>query len=193
MTDASFPAVDDDGLQLQAPFLERALEAVLRLVDIYAAERHIQLRMHQVHRPDRAGKLADANPVRGDDALITTSPAGSSAVAEPSGRLTLSNARAVALDEPNGLGNVATKNPRRGWTKGNSTSAQIRAKAAEYLRKTGTRARGSEIWKALRAEGLVINSKDPAALVSARIGRSPLFDHTYEGYGLREWSNPGVK
>lgn len=192
MADAPFHAGDNDGRQPQAPFLERALEAVLRLVEIYAAEQHIQSRAHQTYRPDHVGGVANANPARGGDALTATLPADSLAVAEPPGRRRLPNAHSGALDEPNGQGDIAPKNPRRGWTKGNSTSAQIRAGAVEYLRQKGARASGSEIWAALKERGLVITYKDPSALVSSRIGRSPLFDHTYEGYGLREWANSGT-
>jgi hypothetical protein len=79
-----------------------------------------------------------------------------------------------------------------GWTKGNSESARICAGAAEYLRETGRRARSGEIYKALVAKGVSVGGTKPFARVSSRLGRSPLFDRTRDGYGLREWSNgPG--
>ena len=189
MPDDTFRAGDDDGRRLQAPFLTRALEAMLRLVEIYAAERNIQT-YPDPHRAEALGRVANPNPLRGVDAPTAASTSASLIISEPPGRMVQSGSE-VSLPghEAVGRGDPATKSPRGGWTKGNSTSAQIRTGAVEYLRQKGARASGREIWEVLKAKGIVIKAKDPSALVSSRIGRSPLFDHTYAGYGLREWSD----
>ncbi len=177
----------DDDRRLEAPFLTRALEAVLRLAEIYAAERDIQAHRDPANRTDPLGGLVYGDPISRVSAPPAASPSDSLTLAEPPGTAAQSGG-AGDRTPPQSPGDSAPK-PRRGrWTKGNSTSAQIRAGAVEFLRDIGRRAKGPEILRALEAEGLVISSKDPAALVSSRIGRSPLFDHTYEGYGLREWS-----
>lgn len=76
---------------------------------------------------------------------------------------------------------------RGGWTWGNSKTSQIQAAAEDYLRATGRRARGGEIYRAIKSK-IEINAKKPAALVSSRLTSSATFDRTREGYGLREWS-----
>jgi hypothetical protein len=68
-----------------------------------------------------------------------------------------------------------------------STSGQICAAAAEYLREKGARAKGPELCQAVLARGVIVQAKNATALISSRVGRSPLFDHTRDGYGLREW------
>jgi hypothetical protein len=77
---------------------------------------------------------------------------------------------------------------RGGWTWANSKTSRIRAAPEDYLRATGRRARGGEIYRAI-ASKVEIKAKKPAALVSARLTSSALFDRTREGYGLREWSD----
>jgi hypothetical protein len=183
MVDDPLHAGYDDGRRTEAPFLSRALEAVLRLVEVYAAERDIQTHRDPVYPADPLlGAVARAHPISRVDAPTAASPSTPSTRVEPPGTV------AQSSHEPAGRGDPAKNGHRGGWTKGNSTSAQIRAGAVEYLRQKRARASGREIWGALKAKGVVITAKDPSALVSSRIGRSPLFDHTYEGYGLVEWS-----
>jgi hypothetical protein len=194
MVDDRFHAGDDNGRRPQEPFLIRALEAVLRLVELYAAERKVQTYPDPVHGAEPLGGVSNGHPVRRVAAPTAASPSVSLTISEPPGGNAASGAeRSLPGHEPDGRGEPPTKSPHGGWTKGNSTSAQIRAGAVEYLRQKGARASGREIWEKLKAKGMVINSKDPSALVSSRIGRSPLFDHTYAGYGLREWSEGGSR
>jgi hypothetical protein len=40
---------------------------------------------------------------------------------------------------------------------------------------------------------VVVGGKDPAAGVTARISASAIFDHTPQGYGLREWTGGGAQ
>lgn len=175
-----------DGQRPEAPFLSRALEAVLRLVELYAAERHIEILPEAAGRTDPPRSIAHTGPISPN----AVSPPNSPRYVEPPGRIAQSGSGGIPpIPELTEQREPMTKNRRGGWTKGNSTSARIRTGALEFLRQIGRRAKGPEILRALEAKGLVINSKDPAALVSSRIGRSPLFDRTYEGYGLREWSN----
>jgi hypothetical protein len=82
--------------------------------------------------------------------------------------------------------------PRRGLGNGASESARIRNGAAEFLRETQQRASGGEIYAALWEKGIAVNGSDPVTTVCRRLGRSDLFDHTDDGYGLVEWSNTGV-
>jgi hypothetical protein len=190
MVDDPFDARPQDGRSLDPEFLSRALDAVLRLAEIYAAERRIQIHGDAAHLADPLRAAAQADLIPPTDAPTASSP-NSLPLAEPLGRAEQSGwPGSPRAPERPGQNDAAMKIRRGGWTKakGNSTSAQIRAGAVEYLREKGARASGREIWEALKAEGLVITTKDPVALVSSRIGRSPLFDHTYEGYGLVEWS-----
>jgi hypothetical protein len=185
MVDDSCRPGDDNARRLRAPFLTRALEVVLRVVELYAAERNIQTHPDPLQSADPLGGVANAS-----EGLPAGSASASLTISERPGRIAQSASESNPPgDEPVDPGDPATKPPRGGWTNGNSTSAQIRAGAVEYLRQKGARASGREIWEALKAKGMVINTKDPSALVSSRIGRSPLFDHTYAGYGLREWSD----
>jgi hypothetical protein len=194
MVDDRFPPGDDDRRRLQESFLTRALEALLRLVELYAAERDTQTHPDPVHRAAPLGGVANVNPPHRLDEATAASPSASLTISEPPGRIAQSGSQgSLPGHEPHGRGDPATKSRRGGWTKGNSTSAQIRAGAVEYLRQKGARASGREICEALKAKGMLINSKDPSALVSSRIGRSPLFDYTYAGYGLREWSEGGSR
>src|SRR4051794_32457413 len=79
MVDDLFRLVPDDG-RLDAPFLSRALEAVLRLAEIYAAQREIQTHRDPAHRADLLRSVADAGPISTADAPTAASP---QAVAEP--------------------------------------------------------------------------------------------------------------
>jgi hypothetical protein len=77
---------------------------------------------------------------------------------------------------------------RGGWRKGHSESARIRIGASEFLREANQRASGGEIYAALKEMGITVNGNDPVTTVCCRLGRSDLFDHTDDGYGLVEWS-----
>jgi hypothetical protein len=170
-----------DGRRHEPPFLSRALSALLRLVDIYAAERGIN--GDPAHH---FGRVTCRDPSLRIDAPAAP-PQSSPTDTDPPGTGAGSRRQGSSAEDKTAGPLDAPKKSRGGWTKGNSTSAQIRAGAVEYLRQKGARAKGSEIWEALKAKGMIISTKDPSALVSSRIGRSPLFDHTYLGYGLREW------
>lgn len=187
MVDHLARTTNDAGQRPDTSFLTLALEALLRLTELYAAERNIRS-LPTMSIAQRVGGFANAgfanaNPVRSAD----TSTAASSisvALAEPPER----SGAGISGPQPGEQDDKAVTSRRGGWTRGNSTSKQIRDGAIGYLRQKGSRAKGREIYEALKSQGMVINSKDPSALVSSRIGRSRFFDHTYEGYGLVEWS-----
>ena len=188
MEDEPSRAGYEHGQRLDATFLNRALDAVLRLVDIYAAERGIK---PNSGLPHPLGLVAYGDPISKIDAPTAASPSGSLTDADAPRTVAASSSEGVSAgDEPSG--SLDPNSSRRGgWTKGNSTSANIRAGAVAFLRQKGHPAKGPEITRALLAQGMVIIAKDPIRLVSSRIGRSPLFVHTYAGYGLAEWQKGG--
>ena len=123
MVDDPFRAGDDGGRRVQELFLTRALEAVLRLVEIYAAGRNIQTHPDPAHRAEPLGGVVNANPARRIDAPPAASPSASLTISEPSERIARSGSEgSLPGHEPDGRGGPATKRPRGGWTKGNSSA-----------------------------------------------------------------------
>ena len=60
------------------------------------------------------------------------------------------------------------------------------------MRRMGKRATGGEIYNAIVETGVEISGSSTrrSGIVCARLSRAPaIFDHTPEGYGLREWSD----
>jgi hypothetical protein len=82
---------------------------------------------------------------------------------------------------------------RLGGTRGDSTTSRILPEAAQYLMSRGKRATGRQIYEAIVLKGIDVGGKEPIAGVCARLSVSPIFDHTPEGYGLREWSDSGSR
>jgi hypothetical protein len=187
MADHPARTTNDAGLPPDASFLTLALETLLRLTEIYAAERNIQT-LPAMSTTPRVSSIANADPVCSAD-TPTAASSISAALAEPPER----SGASVSDHQSHEEDATAATNRRGGWTRSNSTSKQIRDGAVEYLRQKGERASGREIWEALKAKGMVTHYKKPPALVSSRIGRSPLFDRTHAGYGLVEWSRDGAE
>jgi hypothetical protein len=138
------------------------LEAVHRLINLYEHQAQVPVAADPILRPDRRGNNARPSPSPDQPAQISDS---------------------VPRPDP------ADRISRRRWTWGNSQTSQIQAAAAAYLRTTGKRATGGEIYKAIASEGVEVGGKKPATVVCARLTSSPIFDRTPKGYGLREWSD----
>ena len=80
--------------------------------------------------------------------------------------------------------------PTRRWRRmgPREEASNIRNAAAKYLRKKANRAGLREMMDNLHCQGVQIGSANARATVATTLRRSPLFDHTAEGYGLAEWS-----
>jgi hypothetical protein len=158
------------------PIFQR-LEAVRRVIEVYRGAGEILAAVDQV-----AGLSGDT--IRADPVPTPDPPATSSLSSPPTQR---------AISPPSHSSSAPLARFRRGgWTRTNSQTSQIRAGAEEHFRKTGKRASGPEIYKALMSKGIEVYGRKPATVVAAALTSSPIFDRTPEGYGLREWSNGGA-
>jgi hypothetical protein len=146
----------------------RRLEAVRRLIALYAPGAEIPVQIDPIFSPEPARSATRPAPTPNPDPSPTNL---SSSAHVPSGPQPTSR---------QGL-----------YTRGNSQSSRIKTAAAEHLVKTRKRATSGEIYNAIVSKGVEVGGKRPAGLVAAELSSSPIFDHTPEGYGLREWSNGG--
>jgi hypothetical protein len=146
----------------------RRLEAVRRIIALYAPGAEIPVPIDPILSPEPAGSVRRPAPTLNPD----PSPTNSFSSPTPSDPQRRSG---------QGL-----------WVWGNSQASRIKGAAAEHLMETRKRATGGEIYKAIRAKGIEVRGEKPSATVSACLTSSPVFDHIRgEGYGLREWSNGG--
>jgi hypothetical protein len=141
-------------------------EAVCRVIGLYERVAEVPAGADPVANSDLSGRTDRPDPVPNPD-LPTIIPSS----------------------DPSTLPDPLVRRRRGGWTWYDSETTRIRNAAVEYLRKKGCRAKGTEISSALASNGVKINSQKPSSVVAARLTASPLFDHTPDGYGLREWSN----
>jgi hypothetical protein len=96
------------------------------------------------------------------------------------------------ISRPSAHSEQSDRTSRRRWTWGDSQSAHIRDAAAEYLRGKGRRATSGEIYEAIASKGIEIGSRHPGSYVAGRLSAaSGIFDHSPDGYGLREWREHG--
>jgi hypothetical protein len=146
------------------------LEAVRRVIDLWARVADDTARVDPVASSDRSGGTVGAHPVPKSDHGPTTPPS------DPP----------ITTDPP-------VKSHRGGWTRGNSQRSRILTAAAEHFRETKMRATGREIYEAITSKGIQVRGKKPQAVVAANLSSSHLFDRSEEGYGLSEWSNGGAR
>jgi hypothetical protein len=57
---------------------------------------------------------------------------------------------------------------------------------------TRKRAKAREIYKGILEKGIEVRGQKPTAVASAALASSSEFDHTRDGYGLKQWSNGGT-
>jgi hypothetical protein len=181
----------------------RRLEAVRRIIAVYAPGAESPVSISPISHPEPASSATRSAPTPRPDPLSTnsaSSPPIPSAPepkphADPILRRDPSTELPHRVPSPD-ISHPIPDTPRispRGWTWTNSQTSRIRAAAADYLRKIGKRAHGGEIYRAIVSEGVKVNGSNPTATVSARMSTSPIFDRTREGYGLREWADASAR
>jgi hypothetical protein len=146
----------------------RCLEAVRRIIELYAPGAEVPVPTDPISYAAPAGSVTRPAPTPNPD---------------PSPTNLFSSASVPSGPQPTSGQGL--------FTSGNSQSSRIRTAAAEHLMKTRKRATSGDIYNAIVSKGVEVGGKNPAGLVAAELSSSPIFDHTLEGYGLREWSNGG--